>query len=62
MKISIALDIALQLLDGKTLTAKQIALKHEISCRTVYRYLDEISLVLPIWVERGCKGGVKLLK
>ncbi len=56
MKIAIALDIAFDLLEGKTLTAKQIASKHEISQRSAYRYIDEISLVLPIYAIRGCGG------
>ena len=37
-------------------TAKEIAERFEISKRTVYRYIDEISLVLPVYSIRGCGG------
>ena len=58
MKFSILSDILFELLTKRTLTASYLAEKHEISVRTVYRYVDTLSLNVPIYVKRGRNGGI----
>lgn len=42
-------------------TAKEIADNFEISTRTVYRYIDALSMAgVPILTESGKNGGVKI--
>lgn len=57
MKFEVMLDIVFMLLARKKVTAGQIAEKHGISKRSVYRYIEEISVVAPIYVIHGAQGG-----
>ena len=57
MKFGILLSILFDLLIKRKITASYIAEKHEISPRTVYRYIDALSLAVPIYVKRGRDGG-----
>ena len=58
MKYTVLMRILFMLLAKKKVTAKEISDKFEISKRTVYRYMDELSLAhVPIMVERGQNGG-----
>ena len=43
MKISMSMGLLITLLNGNKYTAKQLADKFEISVRSVYRYMDELS-------------------
>lgn len=58
MKFVILLDIFFELLAKRKVTATYLAQKHEISVRTVYRYVDILSLSLPITVKQGRNGGI----
>ena len=58
MKFSILLSILFDLLAKRKVTAVYLAEKHEISTRTVYRYIDLLSLSVPVYVKRGRNGGI----
>ncbi len=58
MKFSILLDILFELLAKRMLTANYLAEKHEVSVRTIYRYIDLLSLTVPVYVKRGRNGGI----
>ena len=54
------IEILILLLSGKTITASKIADRYEISVRSVYRYVDDLSLCgIPVYVTRGRYGGIK---
>ena len=58
MKYQMMLKILFLLLARKKVSAKYIADRYEISLRTVYRYIDELSLSdVPIYNIRGRNGG-----
>ncbi len=57
MKNQILIELLFLLLSRKTVTAKYIARRYEISERTAYRYIDELSLCVPIYNIRGRNGG-----
>ncbi len=61
MKNSIQLNIVFLLLAKKIVTASEIAEKYNISRRTVYRYINEISDVIPIYTVHGSKGGYSVV-
>ena len=58
MKFVILLDIFFELLAKRKITASYLASKHEISVRTVYRYVDLLSMTVPIYVKQGRNGGI----
>ncbi len=58
MKFAILLDILFDLLLKRRVTATELAEKHEISTRTVYRYIDLLSLTVPVYVKQGRNGGI----
>ncbi len=58
MKYQMMLKILFLLLARKKVSAKYIADRYELSLRTVYRYIDELSLSdVPIYNIRGRNGG-----
>lgn len=58
MKFAILLAILFDLLARRKVTATYLADKHEISPRTVYRYVDLLSMTVPVYVKRGRNGGI----
>jgi predicted DNA-binding transcriptional regulator YafY len=58
MKFAILVDILFELLAKRAITASYIAEKHGISVRTVYRYVDLLSINVPIYIRRGRGGGI----
>lgn len=61
MKYRIMVKILMTLLAKRKITAKEIADRYEISLRTVYRYIEELSISgIPIDIERGRYGGIKI--
>ena len=58
MKFSILIDILFDLLIKRKATAPYFAEKHGISVRTVYRYIDLLSITVPVYVKRGRDGGI----
>lgn len=62
MKDYYIFSIFLFLLKKRVATAKQIAEEFEISQRTVYRYIDALSLIgVPITTKLGRSGGIELI-
>jgi predicted DNA-binding transcriptional regulator YafY len=62
MKINRLLEITLILLNKKTVTAEELAERFEVSTRTIYRDIDELSSAgVPVFANRGNKGGISLL-
>ena len=57
MKFEIMLGIVFSLLARGKITAGEIAAKYEISRRSVYRYIEVISMCVPIYVIHGPGGG-----
>ena len=60
MKFSIVLSIFFELLTKRKLTAKYVAEKHDISPRTVYRYVELLAEHIPLSIKRGRNGGICL--
>ncbi|MBE5744782.1 MAG: YafY family transcriptional regulator [Clostridiales bacterium] len=59
MKFSILLEMVFDLLAKRKVTATYFAEKFELSVRTVYRYIDDLTLAgVPIQVLRGRDGGI----
>lgn len=61
MKYTILLRMLFMLLAKKRITAKEVAERFEISVRSVYRYVDELSFAhVPVMTERGNGGGISI--
>ena len=61
MKYTMLLKILFLLLSRRKVSARYIADRYELSIRTVYRYIDELSLAgIPIYNERGRNGGYSI--
>lgn len=60
MRISILLSILFELLEKGKLTAAYLSKKHEISPRTVYRYIEALAPFVPLHIKRGRGGGICL--
>lgn len=59
MKFSILLEMVFDLLAKRKVTAVYFAEKFELSVRTVYRYIDDLTLAgVPIQILRGREGGI----
>ncbi len=57
MKLQTLIEILFILLSRNKVTAKYLASRFDLSLRTIYRYIDELSLVIPIYNTRGRNGG-----
>jgi len=63
MKINRLLEITLILLNKGTVTAKELAERFEVSTRTIYRDIDDLSSAgVPVYTNKGRGGGVSLLE
>ena len=60
MRIHILLSIVFELLEKGRLTAAYLSQKHNISPRTVYRYIEALSPFIPLHIKRGRSGGICL--
>ena len=61
MKYQLLIKILIMLLNEKTVSAARIASRFDISRRTVYRYIDEITIAgIPVTVTYGQKGGFSI--
>lgn len=58
MKFVILLEMLFDLLAKRKLTAVYFAEKFSMSVRTVYRYIDVLSMVVPVYVKQGRNGGI----
>ena len=55
-------EIIYILLNGKNITAKDLASRFSVSTRTIYRDIDALSLAgIPVYTEKGRGGGISLL-
>lgn len=62
MQINRIFGITYLLLNHEHMTAKMLSEKFNVSIRTIYRDIDKMSqLGIPIYTERGKRGGVSLL-
>ena len=56
------LGMLLALQSKRTISAKQLAKRFDVSTRTIYRDLQTMSLLgIPVYTERGRHGGIRLL-
>ncbi|MEG0388680.1 MAG: HTH domain-containing protein, partial [Niameybacter sp.] len=63
MKINRLLEIVILLLNKKSITAKELANRFEVSTRTIYRDIDDLSAAgIPIYTNKGGGGGIALLE
>ena len=63
MKINRLLEITLLLLNRGTVTARELADRFEVSTRTIYRDVDDLSSAgIPVFTSKGRSGGVSLLE
>ena len=61
MKYRIMINIISTLLSRRKVTAQELADKYELSVRTIYRYLEDLSIAgIPIDVVRGRYGGITI--
>lgn len=58
MKFTILVEILFELLAKRKITATYLSQKYELSVRTIYRYVDILSLTVPVYVKRGREGGI----
>lgn len=62
MQISRLFEIVYLLMNKKTVTAKELAERFEVSTRTIYRDIDTLSASgIPIYTNKGKGGGISLL-
>ncbi|WP_346931173.1 YafY family protein [Clostridium sp.] len=63
MKINRLTETIIILLNKKIVTAKELADKFEVSTRTIYRDIEELSLSgIPVYMSKGKNGGISLLE
>ena len=63
MQINRLFEIVYILLDKKTVTAKELSERFEVSTRTIYRDVDTLSSAgIPIYMSKGKGGGIRLLE
>ncbi|MBY0756400.1 YafY family transcriptional regulator [Clostridium sardiniense] len=63
MKINRLTEIIIILLNKRSVTAKELADKFEVSTRTIYRDIEELSLSgIPVYMSKGKGGGISLLE
>lgn len=60
MQLSIAIDMLFDLLSQQRLTASYFSEKYALSPRTVYRYVDLLAASVPIHIQRGRNGGIRI--
>lgn len=59
MKYQIMIDILITLLAKRKVSASYLATKYDVSVRSIYRYIDEMTVAgIPIDVARGANGGI----
>ncbi len=62
MQINRMFEIIYILLEKKTVTAKELAERFEVSVRTIYRDIESLSATgIPVFMSKGKGGGISLL-
>jgi predicted DNA-binding transcriptional regulator YafY len=63
MKTNRLLELTLILLNKSTVTARELAERFDVSTRTIYRDIDELSsAAVPVYTNKGSGGGISLLE
>lgn len=63
MKINRMMEIIIILLNRKTITSKELSERFDVSQRTIYRDIDELSSAgIPVYMTKGKGGGISLLE
>ncbi|TGE38441.1 YafY family transcriptional regulator [Desulfosporosinus fructosivorans] len=63
MQINRLFEIVYSLLNKKTLTAKELSERLEVSVRTIYRDIETLSCAgIPVYMRKGKGGGISLLE
>jgi predicted DNA-binding transcriptional regulator YafY len=63
VKTNRLLEITLILLNKSTVTARELADRFDVSTRTIYRDIDELSTAgVPVYTNKGSGGGIALLE
>jgi predicted DNA-binding transcriptional regulator YafY len=63
MRIDRLLGITLMLLNKRNVTARELAGRFEVSTRTIYRDIDDLSAAgVPVFANKGNSGGISLLE
>lgn len=63
MKINRLVEIIIILLNRGTVTAKELSERFNVSQRTIYRDIDELSAAgIPVYMSKGKGGGISLLE
>lgn len=61
MKYDVMIKILLKLLTKRKATAKELSEQYDVSQRSVYRYLNDLTVCgIPVNIERGRYGGVSI--
>lgn len=61
MKYDVMIKILMKLLTRKKVTAKELSEQYEVSQRSIYRYLDDLTVSgVPVNIERGRYGGISI--
>lgn len=62
MQINRMFEIIYILIDKKTVTARELAERFEVSTRTIYRDIDTLSAAgIPVYMSKGKGGGISIL-
>lgn len=62
MRVNRLFEMIYVLLSERTVTAKQLAERLEVSVRTVYRDIELLSAAgIPVYMSKGRGGGIRLL-
>jgi predicted DNA-binding transcriptional regulator YafY len=63
MKNNRLLELTLILLNKSTVTARELAERFDVSTRTIYRDIDQLSSAgVPVYTNKGSGGGISLLE
>lgn len=63
MQISRLFEILYILMNKKTVTARELAERFEVSQRTIYRDIDTLALAgIPVYTSKGKGGGIRLME
>ncbi len=63
LKINRLLEITIILINKGTVTAKELAERFDVSTRTIYRDIDDLSSAgIPVFTNKGSGGGISLME
>ncbi len=63
MKFEIMIGILFDLLSKKSVTAKYLAEKYEVSIRSIYRYINSLEIAgVPLYSVKGNNGGFRIVE